>query len=77
MSKWKLKSVDHYIDDEGYEVFIDEEKDEDGNAIGIYDVWIWMIKGGYYDTLEEGFKSYDEARNWMIENLEMNGGIEE
>ena len=51
---WKLKSPFHYIDKQGYELYIEETEE------GKFEVTEWMAKGGYYETLST-HNTWEEA----------------
>lgn len=62
-----------YVTDKGYEVTIEAETDpERGNETGKYEISLWLAKGGYYETIQGGFRKFDKAVKemeiWVSEN---------
>lgn len=61
-----------YITDKGYEVYIEDATDEnDGNPTGEYEITLWMVRGGNYESLGT-YKKFDKALKemeiWVADN---------
>lgn len=68
---WVERNPYVYVNDEGYEILIDNAVDERGNENGKYELTMWLAKGGYYDTISthKTFKNAVKAQNKLLREL--------
>jgi len=67
---WTRVSIDKYKNQEGYEVYV-EAQIENEYETGKYELNIYLVKGGYWETLDV-YATFDQAvadmEQWVKDN---------